>query len=251
LEETLVALTEAGIQYAGAGRDLQEARRPAIVDLGNLRVAILCRSDVPVKSAVWAGDGVPGIAAADRESVLADVSALRDEVDFLVLCIHWGLEQYRLPTPEQRQFARLILNAGADVIIGHHPHVLQGFEYIDSKPVFYSLGNFIFPSFAWTSVDQQGSGFTENIDFGEDGNLGSVVLVSIDAADQIHLVGTRFQDGIPRRSNEAVAVLERRSRAISESGYGLRWRSESMKFWLDAKLLRRLKRGVSRVFPPR
>ncbi len=86
----------------------------------------------------------------EASRVIAD---LKTRNDFVVVSIHWGVEYQHVPQDFQREWARQMVEAGADVILGHHPHVLQGFELIEGKPVFYSLGNFVFDQ--WFSEETQ------------------------------------------------------------------------------------------------
>jgi poly-gamma-glutamate synthesis protein (capsule biosynthesis protein) len=160
LKDTLNALDSAGISYSGGGMDLHSARMPAILDAGGLRVAFL--------SYVWAGTlprtkyfeaGNPGAGCAVlrtdnsgrllKESVQMlrdDLSKARQTGDIVVVSLHWGIEGKHRPLRWQRELARDIIDLGADVVLGHHPHVLQGIEFYKNKPILYSLGNFVFPS---------------------------------------------------------------------------------------------------------
>jgi poly-gamma-glutamate capsule biosynthesis protein CapA/YwtB (metallophosphatase superfamily) len=87
------------------------------------------------------------------------VRELRPRVDWLVVQLHWGTELCQLPSPAQRRRARRLVEAGADLILGHHPHVLQPMEMIDGVPVFYSLGNFLFSDMYWRGKGPQGQPF--------------------------------------------------------------------------------------------
>jgi len=79
------------------------------------------------------------------------VSALRDKVDIIVVAFHWGEEKSTEPKAYQRTLARAAVESGADLVIGHHPHVVQGIEVVDGIPVFYSLGNAVFGSYSKTA----------------------------------------------------------------------------------------------------
>jgi hypothetical protein len=80
----------------------------------------------------------------ERNAILENIKALREKVDYVILIFHWGFDNSRFPKPQQRKDAKAFAEAGADLIIGHHPHVLQGYERIKNTWVFYSLGNFAF-----------------------------------------------------------------------------------------------------------
>ena len=80
----------------------------------------------------------------ERNTILKEIKTLKEKVDYAILIFHWGFDNSRFPKPQQRNDAKAFAEAGADLIIGHHPHVLQGYERIKNTWVFYSLGNFAF-----------------------------------------------------------------------------------------------------------
>jgi poly-gamma-glutamate synthesis protein (capsule biosynthesis protein) len=145
LLDTLRAARAAGIRTVGGGADLSAARRPAIIRAGGLRVAILGYSDVrPLGSD--AGPTSPGTARADAAAIEADVRRARKLADLVVVWFHWGAELQTEPDLRQREFAAAALDAGATVVLGAHPHVLQPVERRGRRLVAWSLGNFVFPS---------------------------------------------------------------------------------------------------------
>ncbi|MBD2484112.1 CapA family protein [Planktothrix sp. FACHB-1365] len=141
LVETLETLDRAGIHAVGAGRDLKEARRPTIIEVKGQRIAYLGYYDADFHAA---GEGVAGTNPRYDERVAADIKAIRDQVDWVVVNYHWGVELNDYPGDWQIDLARFTIDQGADVVIGHHPHVLQGAEIYKGRPIVYSLGNFIF-----------------------------------------------------------------------------------------------------------
>jgi poly-gamma-glutamate capsule biosynthesis protein CapA/YwtB (metallophosphatase superfamily) len=149
LRSTMHALTDAGIQFVGAGLDSTQACAPALLDIGGVRLACLGRTSVIVEAPTRAGRGTPGIAWLDQDETCSAIRRCRQQADLVLLLVHWGLEEYRYPSPAQRRLARALVAAGADVIVGHHPHVVQGIERIGSSVVMYSLGNFVFSNFEW------------------------------------------------------------------------------------------------------
>jgi len=145
LRDTLQALQQAELPEVGAGLKPQ-AEQPFILQKHGLRVALLAFSDVVPRNA-GATETSLGIASAKDEQDLADaIRRARCQADFVVLMIHWGGQGSHLILPRQRQLARTAVAAGSDVVVGMHPHVLQGIEYIEGAPVLYSLGNFAFAS---------------------------------------------------------------------------------------------------------
>ena len=146
LTDTIDLLEEAGVTTIGAGRDADEAYQYRLLSATNgVRVAFVGASMI-VPSGFPAGSATPGIASAHspaRARVLDTVRAAAAEADAVIVAVHWGIERDTCPSNEQRLLARQLLEAGADAVIGHHPHVLQPVELVGSKLVAYSLGNFI------------------------------------------------------------------------------------------------------------
>jgi poly-gamma-glutamate synthesis protein (capsule biosynthesis protein) len=145
LRDTLHAFRQADLPVVGAGFKL-DAERPFILQKHGRRVALLAFSDVVPRNS-GATETHLGIASAKDERNLADaIRRARRSADFVVLMMHWGGQGSHLILPRQRQLARAAVEAGCDVIVGMHPHVLQGIEYIGRVPVLYSIGNFAFAS---------------------------------------------------------------------------------------------------------
>ncbi|MEW6068822.1 MAG: CapA family protein [Nitrospirota bacterium] len=142
-------LKDSGIDVFGAGKDLEEARCPAVITVNGLRLAILGYG-VAHSNQVYAGHSKAGILPVRLDYIRKDIQTLRSKVDFLIVSLHWGKEYERFPTEDQRRIAHLVIDWGADMILGHHPHVLQGIELYKDKMIVYSLGNFLF--------DQKGNG---------------------------------------------------------------------------------------------
>ncbi len=148
--ETLTTLEEAGIPYCGGGRNINEASAPLFFVVDDVKIGIIAatqieRNDYP--DTRGATDTLSGVFRCMNPSrLLADITETRAKCDFLVVFIHWGTES----TPEtdwlQQDQAPKIADAGADLIIGAHPHVLQSIGRTKGIPVFYSLGNFWFNS---------------------------------------------------------------------------------------------------------
>jgi len=157
LFSTIEALKQAGVHHVGAGRNRQEACSPLFLNLEGRRIAILARTAVVVSSRSYAGENEPGVAFLDPDEAASAIRSCRSQVDIVILLIHWGLEQYSYPSPAQRQLARRLVAVGADVILGHHPHVLQGVEYVGAALIVYSLGNFVFNEFEWAYVLPDGT----------------------------------------------------------------------------------------------
>jgi poly-gamma-glutamate capsule biosynthesis protein CapA/YwtB (metallophosphatase superfamily) len=150
-EDTLRNLAKQGISTSGAGSTLQEAERPAILHARGTEVRVLSFSAYPVdrtgfdgRSMARAADDRPGSLWLDAEGIGAAARAFSPEA-FNIALVHGGVEWSTSPSAEQKEGYRALVRAGADLVIGSHPHVLQGLEALDGGLIAYSLGNFLFP----------------------------------------------------------------------------------------------------------
>jgi poly-gamma-glutamate capsule biosynthesis protein CapA/YwtB (metallophosphatase superfamily) len=146
--DTLSHLDKAGLLYVGGGLNAQEAYQAKRVNLKGKTVKFLAFSRFIPTGDWFAGKNKPGIAQAyDRKPVLDAIVQESKDADYVLVYLHWGVEMNNRPEAWQREFAKQMIDAGADAIIGSHVHVLQGFEYYKSKPIAYSIGNFLFPDY--------------------------------------------------------------------------------------------------------
>lgn len=147
LEQTRGLLKKNGIAFSGAGANKDEAYEPAIVKVGDLKVGFLSFSDIiPFNS--FPSAKLPGIAPArDPAKVAAKIKALAKKVHLVVVAFHWGEEYKDHPNGKQKLLATSAIDAGADLVIGHHPHVIQGVAVYKDRLILYSLGNFVFDHF--------------------------------------------------------------------------------------------------------
>jgi len=146
-----IGLLEAqNIATIGAGANSQAARAPHIMTVHGIRLAFLGYVNVPVEwrgfdTRVWeATADSPGLAWGDPEIIAEDVAAIRPDVDLVIVILHSGYEYIAEPSPDQVAAARAAVAAGADLVIGHHAHILQGIEFYQGKVIAYGLGNFAF-----------------------------------------------------------------------------------------------------------
>ena len=146
LVDTVNLLEAAGVATIGAGRNADDAYQYRLLTAeSRVRVAFVGASMI-VPSGFAASAATPGIASAHppaRARVLDTVRSAAAEADVVIVAVHWGIERDTCPSAEQRLLAQQLLDAGADAVIGHHPHVLQPVELSGGKLVAYSLGNFI------------------------------------------------------------------------------------------------------------
>ena len=155
LAETQSLLAERGILSAGAGPDRTAAHAPAVVELDGLTIAFLAYVTVPVEGGgtgfdprTWdATDESPGVAWLEVPVMVAGIEAARDKADLVVVLLHFGLEWELEPSEAQREQARAAIDAGATLVLGSHPHVLQPVEAYGDGLIAYSLGNFVFDGF--------------------------------------------------------------------------------------------------------
>lgn len=150
LLETLHHLDTQGIKHSGAGKTLSAARREAFVTCNDRTIAFLSYS-LTFPEEFYAGSSRAGTAPAYPPYYEKDIARAKAKADFVVVSFHWGQELATLPKQYQVLTARNAVNAGADLIIGHHPHVLQGIEQYKNALIFYSLGNFAFGSWSKSS----------------------------------------------------------------------------------------------------
>lgn len=187
LADTLQHLAEAGVQACGAGEDLAAALRPAICEAGEHRVAIVAACSI-LPDGYAAQAGKPGCAPLraftlyepvepdqpgtpprtrtfahreDLDALIDRIRAARATADRVLVSLHWGIHMIPHALAEyQTVVAHALIDAGADAILGHHPHLLKGVELYRGRPIFYSLGNFaIEPPPVWDPAILQSSSF--------------------------------------------------------------------------------------------
>ncbi len=139
------------VSTVGAGANKVEAYAPQIVEVNGLQVAFLGYVDVPPEAstgfdtASWtATEETAGIAWADPEQIAADIGAIRDQVDLVVVLLHSGFEYQPMPSKPQKAATYAAVEAGADLVVGHHAHILQGIEWYRNGVIIYGTGNFAF-----------------------------------------------------------------------------------------------------------
>lgn len=145
IEETATHLQKNKLISVGYGSTQENACEPVLLKKGNLNVALFSSVLLPLENWSYLPDS-PGICQASANDLKEKIKVfkLKNEKTFVVLILHWGTEFQEHPSGEQRQQAAELIEAGADAIIGHHPHVIQKKAVLNGKPVFYSVGNFVF-----------------------------------------------------------------------------------------------------------
>ncbi len=149
--DTMERLTAQGVFYVGVGTDLPKARQGRLLKLGGVKVGFLAYTEVGPGFTYtrvpqhWAAtDELPGVAPARVDYLREDIARMKRVADLVIVSFHWGQEYVHLPGAKQQLLGKTALAAGADLVLGHHPHVIQGLAFGEEGVIAYSLGNFIF-----------------------------------------------------------------------------------------------------------
>lgn len=153
LAETIDALDGAGIAHVGAGEDLEAAKALKTFEVQGKTLGFLGASRVIPEGSWNASKYNSGVFTTyDATQLVEEIQKAKESCDFVAVLVHWGIERNTFPEDYQKTLACQYIDAGADAVIGSHPHVLQGIEYYQGKPIFYSLGNFIFSNGPYESI---------------------------------------------------------------------------------------------------
>ena len=140
--DTLRALSLAGIAHVGGGLDLADARKPVIVERNGIKLGFLGYTQFNnMGESAFAADGRPGIVPMDPFLIKEDIRKLRPQVDYVLVAIHWATSRSAEVSPDNRGFAHDLIDAGADVILGHHPPHPKGIEVYRGKVILYAPSN--------------------------------------------------------------------------------------------------------------
>ena len=142
MHDTISKLDDMNILHTGAGNNLDEARKPVFFQMADTEVVVLAYCARPPED-FYADEKKAGVAPLKLDSVIEDIKRYKGDDTVIIVSLHWGIEQTSAPQSYQRRTAYSIIKAGADAIIGHHPHWPQGIEMYRNRPIIYSLGNFI------------------------------------------------------------------------------------------------------------
>ena len=142
--QMLSLLNHAGLAQVGGGMNLKQAHTPLVFTRNGWRIAVLSYNEFHPRS-FEAGFDIPGVAWSEDQQVMEDIQTARrmHRADLVIPVMHWGWENERTANPRQRQLAKLMIDAGADAVIGGHPHVTQDVSVYKGKPIIYSVGNFV------------------------------------------------------------------------------------------------------------
>lgn len=146
-------LNDNNIAWFGAGLNQAKAIEPLVLNIKDLRIALLAAVDQSSGMSRFAEKNSSGVAPLNTACLCQQIKNLRTKVDHIIVTPHWGEERFRFPSPRQIEQAHAFIEAGATMVLGHHPHVLQGLEFHGQAPIAYSLGNFLANEVYWENGD--------------------------------------------------------------------------------------------------
>jgi poly-gamma-glutamate synthesis protein (capsule biosynthesis protein) len=193
--DTLDNLRANDILPVGAGLNLEDAMQPIVVEVHGIRFGFVALG--MIEPTTFAGDNSPGIAELNDENLRSAIEAARQVSDIVIAMPHWGLEDTPDPNSHQLHFAQVAVEAGADVVVGNHTHVVQAIQQLDGIDVFYGLGNFIFDQ-TWDLAHQQGVMLMLHF-YGTDYTGYDLVPTHVDGDGTVHIAGP----------DEAAQILQR------------------------------------------
>jgi poly-gamma-glutamate capsule biosynthesis protein CapA/YwtB (metallophosphatase superfamily) len=155
LTDTMKLLSSAGIEYIGAGFTGQEAYEGKVLNIKGINISFLAFSEFGA-GGIMSSSTNPGLAVISEEDIIKSVSQAKNNSDLVVVSYHFGEEYVNVPNNYQRKYAELAIDYGADLIIGHHAHVIQTLEQYKNVYIIYSLGNFIFDQYFSVETMQGG-----------------------------------------------------------------------------------------------
>ncbi|MBM7703091.1 CapA family protein [Metabacillus iocasae] len=151
IEDTMQAFKQNKVEYVGAGNNIDEAKEAiSYKEVDGVRIATVGFNDTLVPG-MKADENRPGVLSADPDLIFEVIQKAKENADLIVVNAHWGQEYDVEPSPRQEGLAKAMVDAGADVIVGHHPHVVQSFDVYNGAVIFYSLGNFVFDQ-GWSNT---------------------------------------------------------------------------------------------------
>jgi poly-gamma-glutamate capsule biosynthesis protein CapA/YwtB (metallophosphatase superfamily) len=200
--DTLDNLRRVGILPVGAGKNLAEAMQPVVVTVNGVRFGFVSLGQI--EQTTFATENSPGIAVLNKENLEAAISEARKVSDVVIAMPHWGPEDVAVPNYIQRNLARQIVEAGADLVVGNHTHVVQAVQEIDGIQVFYGLGNFVFDQ----GLPDHKQGVILEVQFQGRHYLGyKFIPTHVDGDGRVHIAGEKEADAILARVEQASQAL--------------------------------------------
>jgi poly-gamma-glutamate capsule biosynthesis protein CapA/YwtB (metallophosphatase superfamily) len=141
LKNSYNTLNKFNIEWMGSGFNLAEASKPIIKSIGDLKFGLI---NIAENEWTTTFGEEPGCNPIDLADIFNQIVILKNKVDFIIINVHGGHENYELPSPRMKKWYRFFIDAGANAVIGHHTHIISGYEVYKDSPIFYGLGNFCF-----------------------------------------------------------------------------------------------------------
>ncbi len=242
----VVLLEKQKISWFGAGLNSADAGRACILDIKGVRVAMIGAVDASTGARRFAGPASSGVAPFDLEFLCQKIKLLSGQVDHIIVSPHWGQERFRFPSPEQIRQAHTLIDAGASMVIGHHPHVIQGMELYQAHPIVYSLGNFVANHVYWDNGDF--------LTWNRFERTGCILLAELDRTRINHVKqipaidnGKTISTGITERGN---GYLRKANKLLGEDITVTRYRRESLRVRFLLPILAKLRWDNLRCLPP-
>jgi poly-gamma-glutamate synthesis protein (capsule biosynthesis protein) len=202
--DTLDNLRRVGILPVGAGAHHDAAMQPVVMTLNGVRFGFVSLGQI--EPMAFARDDRPGIAVLNEENLKAAIAAARLVADVVIAMPHWGPEDVPIPNWSQRGLAVQLVEAGADLVVGNHTHVVQAVQEIDGVQVFYGLGNFVFDQ--WPRDHQQG--VILQVRFAGERYLGyELIPTHVDRDGRVHIAGAEEADEVLERIRKSSDTIER------------------------------------------
>jgi poly-gamma-glutamate capsule biosynthesis protein CapA/YwtB (metallophosphatase superfamily) len=201
--DTLANLQRVGILPVGAGKDLADAMQPVVVTINGIRFGFVSLGQI--EPMAFAGGDSPGIAVLNEENLRSAIAAARQVSDVVIAMPHWGPEDVPVPNWSQRNLARVAVEAGADLVVGNHTHVVQAIQEIDGVKVFYGLGNFVFDQ----GLQDHRQGVILEVKFEGTHLVGyDLIPTHVDADGRVHLAGQLESLDIMHRIGQASQAIK-------------------------------------------
>ena len=198
-KETLDTLN---IPYFGAGLSTENFNNPSIIEFEGKKIALFgytCFTTHPL----FGDTKQSGSAVLELNRIIKDILSIRDEVDFIIIQPHWGIQEIPFPRYSDREIAHKLIDSGADLIIGHHAHVIQSHEIYKDKHIFYGLGNFIFPDLD-IPTQYDGEKFTARRIKKQEIEHRTSLVVTLDSNFNIDFFSVVVENGIVKKTKFSI-----------------------------------------------
>lgn len=231
-EDMSLNLQKVGIDTVGTGRNLEESRKMIVVSVNNFLLGFIAYSSKTNNGRNYASDVSPGVAPLEEEYIVEDIKKYKKDVDYLIVSLHWGIEHSPDPTPDQISLAHTIIDAGAKIVVGNHPQILQGIERYNGGLVMYSLGNFCHSDYYWEGPQRT---YQFKLKAADKESIMVKVELSKSKIECIDIIPLWINDrGQPEiceggRSNAILQKLSERSKIITRPDFEKHWENMLIK----------------------